>query len=63
MTTDKGNLCDRLQEGILFVAEALGRQVPASKYSPDINLHPIFGDEKSQKKHYRECFYGPMSDT
>jgi hypothetical protein len=41
------------------MAEAIGRNVPASVYSPDIGLHPIFGDESSQKKSFRECLYGP----
>jgi hypothetical protein len=26
------------------MAEALGRTVPASRYSPDLSLHPILGD-------------------
>lgn len=43
-------------------AEALGRTVPASEYSPDIDLHPIFGDEASQKKTFRECLYGLKLD-
>jgi hypothetical protein len=30
------------------MAEALGRTVPASRYSPDLSLHPVLGsdDEK-----------------
>jgi betaine-homocysteine S-methyltransferase len=58
-----GICCGAGPHHVRAMAEALGRQVPASKYSPDISLHPIFGDEKSQKKHYRECLYGPISDT
>ena len=27
------------------MAEALGREVPASKYSPSMELHPMFRDE------------------
>jgi hypothetical protein len=27
------------------MAEALGREVPASKYSPSMNLHPMFRAE------------------
>jgi hypothetical protein len=26
------------------MAERLGRTVPASRYSPDLSLHPILGD-------------------
>jgi hypothetical protein len=26
------------------MAEALGRTVPASRYSPDLSLHPVIGD-------------------
>jgi betaine-homocysteine S-methyltransferase len=58
-----GICCGAGPHHVRAMAEALGRQVPASKYSPDINLHPVFGDENSQKKHYRECLYGPISDT
>jgi hypothetical protein len=25
------------------MAEALGRRVPASRYSPDLSLHPVLG--------------------
>ncbi len=41
------------------MAEGLEREVPASKYSPDISLHPIFGDHESRKQRYIECLYGP----
>ena len=41
------------------MAEALGRKVPASKYSPDISLHPVFGDQDAKKQHYVECLLGP----
>ena len=45
------------------MAEVLGRKVPASRYSQDISLHPIFGEEKVQKKRYWECLLGPMPDS
>ena len=32
------------------MAEALGRTVPASRYSPDLSLHPILGDEVQEKE-------------
>lgn len=41
------------------MAEPLGRKVPASKYSQDINLHPVFGDQDAKKQHYVECLVGP----
>jgi hypothetical protein len=31
------------------MAEALGRTVPASRYSPDLSLHPILGDDVKEK--------------
>jgi hypothetical protein len=30
------------------MAEALGRTVPGSRYSPDLSLHPILGDDPSE---------------
>jgi hypothetical protein len=30
------------------MAEALGRTVPASQYSPDLSLHPILGDDAAE---------------
>jgi len=30
------------------MAEALGRTVRASRYSPDLSLHPILGDEDAE---------------
>jgi hypothetical protein len=31
------------------MAEALGREVPASKYSPSMDLHPMFRETVSAK--------------
>jgi hypothetical protein len=31
------------------MAEALGREVPASRYSPSMDLHPMFRAEVSAK--------------
>jgi betaine-homocysteine S-methyltransferase len=37
------------------MAEALGRQVPASRYSPDMSLHPALGSSvKERDKAYLE---------
>jgi len=57
-----GICCGAGPHHVRAMAEAIGRSVPASVYSPDISLHPIFGDESSQKKSFRECLYGPTID-
>jgi betaine-homocysteine S-methyltransferase len=57
-----GTCCGAGPHHVRAMAEALGRNVPASKYSPDLNLHPIIGDKNSQKRSYRECFLGPVPD-
>jgi hypothetical protein len=31
------------------MAEALGREVPASKYSPEMSLHPILGSKVKER--------------
>jgi hypothetical protein len=31
------------------MAEALGRTVPASRYSPDLSLHPVIGDDVKER--------------
>jgi hypothetical protein len=36
------------------MAEALGRTVPASKYSPDMSQHYIIGSGEYAKKHEEE---------
>jgi betaine-homocysteine S-methyltransferase len=50
-----GICCGAGPHHVRAMAEALGRDVPASKYSPDMSLHPIFGDEESAQRHYVEC--------
>jgi betaine-homocysteine S-methyltransferase len=40
-----GICCGGAPHHVRAMAEALGRQVPASRYSPDLKLHPILGDE------------------
>ncbi len=57
-----GICCGAGPHHVRAMAEALGRKVPASRYSPEMNLHPIFGDQESQKINYRECLYGPVRE-
>jgi betaine-homocysteine S-methyltransferase len=39
-----GICCGGAPHHVRAMAEALGRTVPASRYSPDLSLHPILGD-------------------
>ncbi|MCF8106852.1 MAG: homocysteine S-methyltransferase family protein [Desulfohalobiaceae bacterium] len=48
-----GACCGAGPHHIRAMAEALGRIVPASKYSPDMKLHPIMGSEDPVKRY---CF-------
>lgn len=56
-----GICCGAGPHHVRAMAEALGRRVPASRYSPDISLHPVFGNQNAVKQHYSECF-GPVQD-
>jgi betaine-homocysteine S-methyltransferase len=38
-----GTCCGAAPHHVRAMAEALGRKVPASRYSPDISLHPMLG--------------------
>jgi betaine-homocysteine S-methyltransferase len=58
-----GICCGAGPHHVRAMSEALGRQVPASRYSPGVDLHPIFGDQKYQKQKFRECLYGPVTDS
>ena len=58
-----GICCGAGPHHVRAMAEALGRKVPASEYSPEIKLHPIFGDSAVQRKNYVECLYGPGLET
>jgi betaine-homocysteine S-methyltransferase len=40
-----GICCGGAPHHVRAMAEALGREVPASRYSPDLTQHPILGDE------------------
>ncbi len=50
-----GICCGAGPHHVRAMAEALGRTVPASKYSPDMSVHPLFGNTDSAKEHYVEC--------
>jgi betaine-homocysteine S-methyltransferase len=44
-----GICCGAGPQHVRAMAEALGRQVPAGKYSPSMDLHPMFRPEISAK--------------
>jgi betaine-homocysteine S-methyltransferase len=44
-----GICCGAGPHHVRAMAEALGRTVPASKYSPSMNLHPILGAARSSQ--------------
>ena len=44
-----GICCGAGPHHVRAMAEALGRQVPASKYSPSMELHPMFRTDISAK--------------
>jgi betaine-homocysteine S-methyltransferase len=45
-----GICCGGAPHHVRSMAEALGREVPASRYSPDISLHPVLGDNVHEKE-------------
>src|SRR5204863_297548 len=45
-----GVCCGGAPHHFRTMAEALGRTVPASRYSPDLSLHPILGDDVQEKE-------------
>jgi betaine-homocysteine S-methyltransferase len=45
-----GLCCGGAPHHVRAMAEALGRTVPASRYSPDISLHPILGENVKEKR-------------
>ena len=49
-----GICCGAAPHHIRSMAEALGRQPPASKYSPDMSKHAYFGDSGVISDEYRE---------
>jgi betaine-homocysteine S-methyltransferase len=44
-----GVCCGGAPHHVRAMAERLGRTVPASTYSPDLTLHPVLGDNISEK--------------
>jgi betaine-homocysteine S-methyltransferase len=44
-----GICCGAGPHHVRAMAEALGREVPASKYSPSMDLHPMFRADVSAK--------------
>jgi len=47
-----GVCCGGAPHHVRAMAEALGRTVPASRYSPDLSLHPILGDVATTAERY-----------
>jgi betaine-homocysteine S-methyltransferase len=45
-----GVCCGGAPHHVRAMAEALGRTPPASRYSPDLSLHPILGENVSDKE-------------
>ena len=45
-----GVCCGGAPHHVRSMAESLGRTVPASRYSPDLSLHPILGDNVQSKE-------------
>jgi betaine-homocysteine S-methyltransferase len=56
-----GICCGAGPHHVRAMAEALGRTTRASQYSPDMSLHPIFGDKDTRQKHV-ECLLGPVDE-
>ena len=56
-----GICCGAGPHHVRAMAEALGRKPAAGKYSPDMTLHPIFGDTDTKVQHV-ECLLGPVDD-
>lgn len=44
-----GVCCGGAPHQVRAMAEALGRTVPASRYSPDLALHPVIGDDVKER--------------
>ena len=52
-----GICCGAGPHHVRAMAEALGRSVPASAYSPDMSLHPMLGSNVSDKdKRYLDAW-------
>jgi betaine-homocysteine S-methyltransferase len=51
-----GLCCGGAPHHLRSMAEALGREVPGSEFSADMDLHPVFG--KSAKQRHKLCWIG-----
>jgi betaine-homocysteine S-methyltransferase len=49
-----GICCGAAPHHVRSMAEALGRTVPASQYSPDMSQHGLLGNENVVKKHEKK---------
>jgi betaine-homocysteine S-methyltransferase len=49
-----GICCGAAPHHVRAMAEALGREVPASKYSPDMSQHGMLGKQTVVKKHEKQ---------
>lgn len=55
-----GVCCGGAPHHLRSMAEALGREVTASEYSADMDLHPVFG--KSAEERHKLCWLGEKDD-
>ncbi len=51
-----GVCCGGAPHHVRAMAEALGRETPASKYSPDLSKHAVFGTDNVVKGHSRATY-------
>ena len=56
-----GICCGAGPHHVRAMAEALGREPQAGKYSPEMSLHPVFGDKNTKEKH-AICLLGPVDE-
>ena len=56
-----GICCGAGPHHVRAMAEALGRKTQSSKYSPEMSLHPVFG-EKNTKEEHVICLLGPVDE-
>jgi betaine-homocysteine S-methyltransferase len=54
-----GTCCGAAPHHVRAMAEALGRTVPASRYSPDMSLHPMLGSKVRERD---KAFLGDWKD-
>ena len=48
-----GICCGGAPHHVRAMAEALGRTVPASEYSPDLSMHPVLGAQADTKEKFK----------